>query len=264
MNVESRMTNGDTHLLIATSTPNKLREIGALLAAVPATLHSLAELPPVAEPDETGATFADNARLKAHYYSGHLAHTDLPWAPAALTVAEDSGLVIDALDGEPGVRSARFLRPDATYAERFEEIYRRLSRRPARTPTRRAPPTGAPPRASSAHSPRSAAMTWCSRRPGSSKARSPPNRPARPGSATTPYFCSRRMAARWRRSVTRRSCGWRTAATHSVRWRLGWRERRTENVAVLRSITQSLAADGNESVRVSSGGTVGPGRSYGS
>jgi len=41
-------------------------------------------------------------------------------------VAEDSGLVIDALDGEPGVRSARFLRPDATYAERFSEIYRRL------------------------------------------------------------------------------------------------------------------------------------------
>jgi XTP/dITP diphosphohydrolase len=46
-------------------------------------------------------------------------------------VAEDSGLVIDALDGEPGVRSARFLRPDATYEERFAEIYRRLNARPS-------------------------------------------------------------------------------------------------------------------------------------
>src|SRR3954466_14756014 len=137
MNVESRMTNGDTHLLIATSNPNKLREIGALLAAVPATLHSLAELPRVAEPDETGVTFADNARLKAHYYSGHLAHTQLPWAPSALTVAEDSGLVIDALNGEPGVRSARFLRPDASYPERFEEIFRRLAAPPDRPRTAR-------------------------------------------------------------------------------------------------------------------------------
>src|SRR3954462_9149309 len=98
MHAESRLTSAHTHLLIATSDPNKLREIGALLAGVPVTLHSLAELPPVAEPDETGATFADNARLKAHYYSGHLAHTDLPWAPSALTVAEDSGLGIDPLD----------------------------------------------------------------------------------------------------------------------------------------------------------------------
>jgi len=63
----------------------------------------------------------ENARLKARYYA---AHTGL------LTVAEDSGLVIDALDGEPGVRSASFLREDASYAERFAEIYRRLAFRP--------------------------------------------------------------------------------------------------------------------------------------
>jgi XTP/dITP diphosphohydrolase len=47
-----------------------------------------------------------------------------------LTVAEDSGLVIDALDGEPGVRSARFLRPDASYPERFAAIFERLARHP--------------------------------------------------------------------------------------------------------------------------------------
>jgi XTP/dITP diphosphohydrolase len=54
-----------------------------------------------------------------------------------MTVAEDSGLVVDALDGEPGVRSARFLRPDASYPERFDEIYRRLAQRPDRARTAR-------------------------------------------------------------------------------------------------------------------------------
>jgi len=121
--------NSEQHLLIATTNPNKLREIRGLMADVPVVLHSLAELPPVTEPDETGATFADNARLKARYYSDHLARSGVAWAASALTVAEDSGLVIDALDGEPGVRSARFLSEDATYAERFDEIYRRLARR---------------------------------------------------------------------------------------------------------------------------------------
>jgi XTP/dITP diphosphohydrolase len=118
------------HLLIATSNPNKLREIRGLMAGTPVTLHSLAELSPVVEPEETGATFAENARLKARYYAAHLARAGVPWGPSALTVAEDSGLVIDALDGEPGVRSARFLGEDATYPERFAEIYRRLASRP--------------------------------------------------------------------------------------------------------------------------------------
>ena len=67
-----------------------------------------------------------------------LAHDLIQNAPAGrarrprYTVAEDSGLVIDALDGEPGVYSARFLRPDATYLERFTEIYRRLAETPSR------------------------------------------------------------------------------------------------------------------------------------
>jgi len=115
-------------LLVATTNPGKLREIRALMAGVPVHLIGLADVPPIEEPEETGTTFDENARLKARYYA---AQTGL-W-----TVAEDSGLVIDALDGEPGVRSARFLRPDATYAERFEEIYRRLSARPGRPRTAR-------------------------------------------------------------------------------------------------------------------------------
>jgi XTP/dITP diphosphohydrolase len=54
-----------------------------------------------------------------------------------LTVAEDSGLEIDALNGEPGVHSARFLRPGASYPERFAEIFRRLDARPERKLTAR-------------------------------------------------------------------------------------------------------------------------------
>jgi len=85
-------------------------------------LVTLAAFPPIAEPDETGATFWENARIKALAYAG---------ATGLLTVAEDSGLEIDALDREPGVRSARFVHPSATYDERFAEIYRRLAGRPS-------------------------------------------------------------------------------------------------------------------------------------
>jgi XTP/dITP diphosphohydrolase len=106
-------------VLIATTNPDKLREIRGLLSGTPVDLRSLADLPAVPEPEETGDTFRENARLKALYY-------DRQHAEPMLTVAEDSGLVIDGLDGEPGVRSARFLGPDATYAQRFEEILRRL------------------------------------------------------------------------------------------------------------------------------------------
>jgi XTP/dITP diphosphohydrolase len=125
------------HLLIATTNPNKLREIRGLLADIPVTLHSLAELPPLVEPEETGTTFAENARLKARYYAAHLVRAGVSWGRSALAVAEDSGLVIDALDGEPGVRSARFLGDHATYPERFAEIYRRLSARPGAARTAR-------------------------------------------------------------------------------------------------------------------------------
>jgi len=115
-------------LLIASTNPDKVREIRGILAPTAVTLADLDDVPPVAEPEETGRTFQENARLKARYYA---THTGL------MTVAEDSGLAIDALDGEPGILSARFIRPDATYAERFEAIYARLAGRPDRRRTAR-------------------------------------------------------------------------------------------------------------------------------
>ena len=118
-------------LVIATTSKDKLREIRGLLAHLDVELLSLRDFPDVAEPDETGTTFEANARIKALEYDRTVTQPAAAVQCGPLyTVAEDSGIVIDALDGEPGVYSARFLRPDATYPERFAEIYRRLAARP--------------------------------------------------------------------------------------------------------------------------------------
>jgi XTP/dITP diphosphohydrolase len=106
-------------ILIATTNPGKIREIRRALDGVPIDWRTLADLPPVPEPEETGATFAENARLKAIAYASA---TGLP------TVAEDSGLAIDAIDGRPGVLSARY--PGATYADKFASLYRELAPHP--------------------------------------------------------------------------------------------------------------------------------------
>ena len=102
-------------LVIATTNPGKIREIVAVLADVPFELRTLADFPAVAEPDETGATFAENARLTALYYA---AVTGLP------CVADDSGIEIAALDNLPGVHSARWEGTD--YAVKFARIREHL------------------------------------------------------------------------------------------------------------------------------------------
>jgi XTP/dITP diphosphohydrolase len=104
-------------ILLGTTNRDKLREMKRLLDELPIEFRPLAEYPDVTEAEETGATYADNARLKATHYARH---TGLP------TIAEDSGFEVDVLDREPGVHSARFLGPDATYPQRFAEIYRRV------------------------------------------------------------------------------------------------------------------------------------------
>jgi len=88
------------HLFIATTNTGKLREYQRLLADLPVTLRSLADVPhSLPDVDETGATFEANALLKAHAYSAQLGQAVL---------ADDSGLMVDALDGAPGVHSARY------------------------------------------------------------------------------------------------------------------------------------------------------------
>ena len=102
-------------LLIATTNPGKVREITGILDGVPAELVTLNDLPEIPEPDESGATFAENARLKALYYSER---TGLP------SVADDSGLEIEALGNLPGIHSARWYGTD--YAVKFARIYELL------------------------------------------------------------------------------------------------------------------------------------------
>jgi XTP/dITP diphosphohydrolase len=93
-------------LLVATRSRHKLRELGELLALPPdVELVSPDDLGIEGEPEETGATFETNARIKARYYASR---SGLP------TLADDSGLEVDALGGAPGVRTRRFAGPDAT------------------------------------------------------------------------------------------------------------------------------------------------------
>jgi XTP/dITP diphosphohydrolase len=112
-------------LLIATTNAGKIREIVPLLASTSIELLTLRDVPPVEPPEETGQTFEENARLKARAYS---IATGLP------TVAEDSGLEIDALDGAPGVESARFGGAGLPYPEKFALIYAALRAREWRRP----------------------------------------------------------------------------------------------------------------------------------
>jgi XTP/dITP diphosphohydrolase len=96
-------------LVVATGNRGKLEELRALLAGVPVEVRAVADA--MREPPhvvEDGATFADNATKKA---------TAIAQATMMLTLADDSGLEVDALDGRPGVRSARFAHERATDAE---------------------------------------------------------------------------------------------------------------------------------------------------
>ena len=103
-------------LLLATTNSGKLKEITGILEGVPIELVTLNDLDPIAEPDETGATFAENARLKARYYSK---------VTGLVSVADDSGIEIDALDKAPGVHSARWRGTDyPTKFRKIQELFR--------------------------------------------------------------------------------------------------------------------------------------------
>ena len=120
--------NSPRQLLIATSNEGKRAEIQLLLSDLPVSLFDLRNFPAIAPIAETGTTFVENASLKA---IGYAAQTRL------LTLADDSGLEVDALGGAPGVRSARYTGESASDAERIEALLTALafvdeSRRSAR------------------------------------------------------------------------------------------------------------------------------------
>lgn len=105
-------------LLIATTNPNKLREYAAIFAGLPLELRTLRDQGIDEDVEETGATFAENARLKAAFYAAR---------SGLLTLADDSGLEIHALGGEPGVYSARYAGPGASDADRIALVLKKLA-----------------------------------------------------------------------------------------------------------------------------------------
>ncbi|MBN2809829.1 MAG: RdgB/HAM1 family non-canonical purine NTP pyrophosphatase [Deltaproteobacteria bacterium] len=92
-------------LVLATANPGKKKEIQALLDGSGVELVSLVDYPQLILPEESGATFTENAGIKARF----VAETTGRWA-----LSDDSGLVVEALDGAPGVHSARYAGPQAS------------------------------------------------------------------------------------------------------------------------------------------------------
>jgi len=114
-------------LVIATHNPGKLVEMRDLLAPYGITAVSAGELG-LPEPEETGTTFAANARIKAE------AAAQAAQLPA---FADDSGLAVDALGGEPGIHSARWGGPSKDFAAAMQKVEDLLQERGATTPERR-------------------------------------------------------------------------------------------------------------------------------
>lgn len=117
-----------TKIIVASQNRGKIAEIAAKLAALPFTVLSVRDVGDIPEPEETGSTFEENAELKARYYAGR---TRLP------CLADDSGLEVDALDGRPGVYSARFAGEHATDTANNEKLLGLLSNVPAHQRTAR-------------------------------------------------------------------------------------------------------------------------------
>jgi XTP/dITP diphosphohydrolase len=115
-----RLAGGST-VVVASHNPGKVREIVELLAPFGFVVKSAAELN-LPEPEETGATFAENAELKAHAAAE---------ASGFAALADDSGLSVTALDGAPGIYSARWAGPSKDFGSAMARVERELKQRDA-------------------------------------------------------------------------------------------------------------------------------------
>ena len=112
------MTGSTTRILVATRSAHKLRELGELLGPAEVELVSLDDAGIPDEVEETGATFEANARLKARAYARH---------SGMATLADDSGIEVDALGGGPGVRTRRYAGEQATDAQNNAKLLAALA-----------------------------------------------------------------------------------------------------------------------------------------
>jgi XTP/dITP diphosphohydrolase len=104
-------------IVLATRNEDKVAEIREILSSLPVTFLSLMDFPLIPEIIEDGATFLENARKKALTV----------WQETGMaSLADDSGLEVEALRGRPGIMSRRFAGPDATYADNNEKLLRHI------------------------------------------------------------------------------------------------------------------------------------------
>jgi len=104
-------------LVLATNNTHKIREIKNILAGLDVEILTAADFPDFPDPEENGSMLEDNARIKAIEISRA---TGLP------ALADDSGLEVDYLDGEPGVQSSRFAGPGCTFADNNRKLLKLL------------------------------------------------------------------------------------------------------------------------------------------
>ena len=112
--------SGIRRVLFATGNEGKMREIRSILADTGAEVLSMKEADVNVNIVEDGATFEENALIKARAVAAALTEAD------CVVLADDSGLVIDALDGEPGIYSARYMGEDTSYEEKNANLIGRL------------------------------------------------------------------------------------------------------------------------------------------
>jgi XTP/dITP diphosphohydrolase len=104
-------------VIVATRNKGKLREFRDALKGLNLRVHGLSDFPDVPEIEEDGQSFTENALKKARFYSGVL---------GKLILADDSGLEVDSLKGQPGVRSARYAGERATSRENNQKLLREM------------------------------------------------------------------------------------------------------------------------------------------
>ncbi len=109
--------------VVATGNPHKVEEIREILQDYPVELKSLADFPPCTTPEENGRTYLENSLIKARHYCQ---------ATGADCLADDSGLEVDALDGQPGLHSARFAGPETPHSGKILKILELLQGQPQR------------------------------------------------------------------------------------------------------------------------------------
>jgi XTP/dITP diphosphohydrolase len=108
-------------LVLATGNAGKVRELRSLLDGIPFAIKSLADYPPFEMPEESGATYAENALIKARATAAHT---------GAVALGDDSGIEVDALDGAPGLYSARFGGPGLDDRGRLARLLELMDRVP--------------------------------------------------------------------------------------------------------------------------------------